>query len=372
MTIAQKVHRGRVCFWAWVMTINLWAGPKHHLSQIESESPFCQKVQPDGCTSLALFEQSVREGCLNTEAYRATCTQTFCKTYCAVTPCPTGRVSQLCKIYCHDVYFKDLGGMRLLNACLMGNDHIPQTSAFHKSHVRRAHAHIDGLEKILRERDVLFHVDGLHLGSHGIVKPVDFRNNLQKAIEMTLKAHNILNQLTNNQTPMDLQQSAKHKVAASDEHAQYFSIVVSDLNREAQKIRSAILKRKTGPTSSEKAGPFPHPNPVFPDLVGLIQERESLLYIDAVKEQNGGIVRLSEFMEHAKRILSLTFMVNHIYAHLEQHFKLTQAHHSFVEEADKKVMQFINDVYVLNQDCHQLIRAIAGGLTYFKENHPAS
>lgn len=305
---------------------------------------------------------------MNQKKYRAACLQNFCEGNCALDPCPKGSVRRLCHIYCHDIALPNGFLQKKMRACfLKGYRHFYASPKAGLRNIADGHKDFEKLKQVCSERDVLFHVDGLHSGSKGMVRIPHFEANIEKAIQLTFLAHKILRKISLTTGVPEIESQAKAFLEKSDQHAQYFASVTGDMLKMCLELKAIVEFGYIHGTENYRTAHPIHENikrNAYQHMVDLMEIRDKLFAIDCITLTSGGIVRIPNFMDNVKHAISLSYSINRLYAHLSRTAKLTPAHKDHFMASNRKVISFVNSVYSLDQKNQDLIRALASGETY--------
>ena len=329
----------------------------------------CQALSPYACRGTETFEHLIQEGCLNQKKYRSSCVHSFCTANCAMSPCVKGDTGKLCRIYCRDVALSDPMRAEQMKRCLAVECRPVKSRSALKSNLPGSNDYkdFDTLKKICRQRDVLFHVDGLRLGSSSTVTIAHFKKNVDRAIHLTTIINQILRKIVHGADMSGVEMQAKVHLEKSDEHAQYFANVTGNFVHLCKRLREVIelgqVQEKEGSTPNHSVPQGVKVN-AHQQLMLLIERRDRLFSIDSVTVPNGATVRITDFMKNVQRATALSYGINRIYIDLSQANLLTPAEKAHFLASNKRVFLFVDDVYALQEKNKVLIHALAKGETY--------
>lgn len=327
----------------------------------------CQTISPYACRGAQTFQHLIQEGCLNQKKYRAVCVHSFCEANCAMSPCIKGDIGRLCRIYCRDVVLSDPERAEKMKRCLVAEQPVENRSTL-KSGLSGSNDYEDfnTLKKICRQRDVLFHVDGLHLGSSGIVTIAHFKENIDRAIHLTTVINQILRKIVHGVGVSGVEMQAKVHLEKSDEHAQYFANVTGNFVQLCKELREVVdlgqVQKKEGGAPDRFT--FGGTQEIHQRLMTLMAERDHLFSVHSVTVPDGAIVRITDFMKNVQRATALSYNINRVYAYLGKANVLTPAEKARFLASNKRVVLFVDDVYTLQKKNKILIQALAKGETY--------
>ncbi len=327
----------------------------------------CQAISPYTCRGAKTFQHLIQEGCLNQKKYKALCVQSFCEANCAVSPCAKSNRGKLCRRYCHDVALSDSALEAQMKRCLITQSRHPKNFSVtnRKSSRLSDYKDFDSLKKTCRQRDILFHVDGLRLGSSRIVTIAHFKENIDQAIHLTTIIHQILRKIIHGEEVSGIEMQAKMHLERSDEHAQYFANVTDDCARLCQKLRDVVelghVQEKGNDTFNSHLS---QDRKIHKKLMALMDARDRLFSIDSVTVPGGAVVRITDFMENVRRATELSYNINYLYMSLGQFNALTPVEKERFSVSNKRVITFVEDVSVLQKKNKLLIQALAKGEIY--------